>query len=388
MKNLLYICSRFPYPLEKGDKLRAFHQIKDLSKNFNIHLVSFTREDLSTENIKQLEPYTSTCRIFKTGSEFYWNIIKNGLKGTPFQLSFFQNKEAKKYVKNLVKEQNIDLCFNQLIRVADYSKDLDIPKALDYMDVLSVGVERQSKHKAFPLSLLYKIESKRLSKYEAQLAPQYNLKYIISEQDLALLPEEVIKDTSVLVNGVDDSFFEEYKSEKKYDICFVGNMSYPPNVLACKFIVNKILPILKKHKPDIKVLLAGASPVKEVKDLVNENVIISGWMDDIREAYASSSIFIAPLFIGTGLQNKLLEAMAMKTPCITTSLCNNALQALKDEEILIADNEKEFSSHILKLLNNKGFGEQMANKAQNMVRKSYNWKTLTDKLAEDLNNLI
>ena len=117
-------------------------------------------------------------------------------------------------------------------------------------------------------------------------------------------------------------------------------MSYPPNVNAVMYIAKEIFPLLLKHKPDIKLLIAGATPTNAVKSLANANIHVSGWMDDIRDAYNESSIFLAPLQIGTGLQNKLLEAMSMELPCITSALANNALKACDGEEILIGETPK------------------------------------------------
>src|SRR5690606_31251515 len=113
------------------------------------------------------------------------------------------------------------------------------------------------------------------------------------------------------------------------------------------FLVEKVLPIIQQELPEIKVSIVGANPNPKVQRLASKNVFISGWVDDIRIHYAEAKVFAAPMLLGTGLQNKLLEAMAMKIPCITTSLANNALNAIEDESILIAESPEEFSLKIL-----------------------------------------
>ena len=114
-------------------------------------------------------------------------------------------------------------------------------------------------------------------------------------------------------------FFNPKKRiKKKYELVFTGNMSYPPNVNAVEYIAKELMPLLIERKPDIKLLIAGATPANSVKALSSENILVSGWLDDIRDAYNDASVFLAPLQIGTGLQNKLLEAMCMEVPCITS----------------------------------------------------------------------
>ena len=133
---------------------------------------------------------------------------------------------------------------------------------------------------------------------------------------------------------MDTEFYKPVKRKKEYDLVFTGNMGYPPNVNSVIFLTEKILPVVRKKMPDIKIMFAGASPDPKVKAVNSENIKVTGWVDDIRNYYAKAKIFIAPMQIGTGLQNKLLEAMAMKIPCISSPLANNALEAEDGKEII------------------------------------------------------
>jgi glycosyltransferase involved in cell wall biosynthesis len=168
--------------------------------------------------------------------------------------------------------------------------------------------------------------------------------------------------------------------DKEYDLVFTGNMSYPPNVQSCEFLVNKILPLVTEVKPAIKVLIAGANPTMRIQVLRSAMVEVSGWVPDMREAYAQSKIFLAPMQLGTGLQNKLLEAMAMKIPCITSPLANQALNAKPGEEILIGETPQEYATHIINLLNNEKLAAGIAEKGYQFVLKNYSWETETAKI--------
>jgi glycosyltransferase involved in cell wall biosynthesis len=159
-------------------------------------------------------------------------------------------------------------------------------------------------------------------------------------------------------------------------------MGYPPNVNAAEFLAREILPLVHQSKPGARLLLAGASPDKRVLALQTDKIQVTGWVDDIRECYAKARIFIAPMQIGTGLQNKLLEAMAMKIPCITSPLANSALGAKDGKDILVGNNPAEYAAHIIKLLENTAFADEIAEAGYHFVTGNYDWERATSKLEE------
>ncbi len=161
--------------------------------------------------------------------------------------------------------------------------------------------------------------------------------------------------------------------EKIYDLAFTGNMSYPPNVKAAHFLATEIIPLLIQHKPNIKLVIAGADPHSSVKRLASKNVIVTGWLDQITDAYNQSKIFIAPMQIGTGMQNKILEAMAMQIPCITSPLAGDAIGATHDANILIAENASEFANLCLDLLQSEKKYSMLKTNAFNWVKSQYDW---------------
>ncbi len=150
-------------------------------------------------------------------------------------------------------------------------------------------------------------------------------------------------------------------------------MNYAPNIEAATFLVKKVLPLVKEQFPEVKVLLAGANPSYQVQSLQSTHVTVSGWMPDIREAYAAAHVFVAPLFIGSGVQNKILEAMAMKVPCVTTQLVNNGVGAANNCHLLVANTPQEFAQHICTLLTNRELQEQITKRALDFVHENYTW---------------
>lgn len=380
---LFILLSRFPFPLDKGDKLRAYHQIKELSKNHEIYLFTLSDQKIKKEDYNQLKSYCQEVDIFYLSKFqiFLRLVFTLFFKKSPLQLAYFFNRNAKRKIRESIEKNRIEHIYCQLIRTTDYVKDIqNIPKTLDYMDALSRGLERRIKNATFYLKPFLKLEAKRLKKYEHLIFKQFNNKTIISEQDRDLIVHAKNDEIVIVPNGVSSDYYHKETTEKKYDIIFTGNMSYPPNIRGAEYLIKTIMPIVWKTNPSVNVVIAGTSPTAKIKNLANEKITITGWVKDIRTYYNASNIFVAPMLIGTGLQNKLLEAMSMEIPCVTSKLANNALGAKDAKEILIAQNPEAYAKHILNLINNKKLAKDIATSGKNYVLENFSWQSSTTKL--------
>ncbi|WP_130095052.1 glycosyltransferase [Brumimicrobium glaciale] len=381
-KKLVVITSRFPFPLEKGDKLRAYHQIKELSKHFEIHLISTSEHKVEEEHIEELRPFCKSIAIFQIS--IFQKVIGASTKmfsRKPIQVGYFHHYSIQLKINKLLTEIQPDHIYCQLIRAAEYVKNYhDCPKTIDYMDALSKGLERRSMNAKWLKKYIFESEFKRLMNYENSIFEYFEHHTIISKQDKQYIFHKNRAEIEIVPNGVDDSFLEiDNAQPKNVDLVFIGNMSYPPNVTAAQFIVNEILPLLPTQ---LKVKIAGSNPAKEVIKLASNQVEITGYVDDIKNAYRSAEIFIAPMFLGTGLQNKLLESMALGVPCITTSMANNALGATPEKEILIADSAEEFAFQIKRLTENPQLKQEIIENGRSFIVKNYEWSKVTDKLVQ------
>ena len=378
---LFFLLPRVPYPTEKGDKLRAFHQIAHLAKKHEIIICALNEGVLHEDAIPVLSKYATAVHIIPISkSTIFSNIIRALFTGKPLQVGYYYNKSTEKIIHGLIDKYKPDHIFCQLIRMAEYVKDLPLPKTLDYQDVFSKGVERRLASSSIFLRPFLKLEYQRMLDSERMAFDRFDNKIIISYPDRELIPHPDREKIVVVANGVDTTFFHPLERDKEYDLVFTGNMSYPPNIHSCEFLVNKILPLVLEKKPGLNVLVAGANPTMRVQVLRSPHVEISGWVPDMREAYAQAKIFIAPMQLGTGLQNKLLEAMAMKIPCITSHLANQALNALPGEEILIGDTPRDYADHIIMLLENPLLANSIAEKGYQFILKKYSWEAETAKI--------
>jgi glycosyltransferase involved in cell wall biosynthesis len=163
-------------------------------------------------------------------------------------------------------------------------------------------------------------------------------------------------------------------------------MNYPPNIAAAIFLVEEILPKLKSQFPNVAVLIAGANPSSEVQNLTNENVTVSGWMNDIRDAYCESRVFVAPMFIGAGMQNKILEAMSSELPVITTTLAAEAFKEKNLSKVIEANSSFEFAKAIQYYLLNETAQISDGKKNRIYVEEKYSWKISNQKLEQCISN--
>ncbi len=381
--NLLIILSRVPYPLEKGDKLRAYHQIRCLSVHHRITLVALSHEAVHSDAERILSAFCEEVHVLRLNRfTVVVNLIRALIQGLPLQAGYFYSGRNYRRIKAIIAQSKPDHIYCQLLRTAGYVKDVHIPKTLDYMDVFSAGMLRRKEKAPWLLKPFFGLEYQRLLNYETTVFDWFNHHTIISEPDRALIPHKLNHEIVIISNGVDQDYFTAIKAEKKYQVLFTGNMGYPPNINAAELLVKQVMPLVRKSFPEAVAVLAGANPHARVKALADDNTIVTGWVDDIRPWYAASEVFIAPMQIGTGLQNKLLEAMSMGLPAITSELANGALGAIPGEQILVGTTAEEFAAHIINLLNDKQLSLKIATAGQQYVTDTFSWEGATQKLSD------
>jgi sugar transferase (PEP-CTERM/EpsH1 system associated) len=381
------LTSRLPWPLDKGDKLRAYHQIRSLSADHEVHLFCLVDSKPSAEAIASLTEITESlhwCKMRWTAR--YLRMLWAPFSRRPFQVHWFYQTHAAKQVSKLLKRLQPDVVYCQLIRMAEYVKNHhEYPRVLDYMDALSAGMLRRAHLTHWSSRWVYQIEAARLSKYEASTFDYFDSHTIISVADRKLIshPEKSI--IQVVPNGVDKNYYQfqnskisKEKGETSHSkIVFTGNMSYPPNIDAAIRLATKVLPETQTIPP-LELIIAGTSPPSKLKQLNSERVQITGWIPDMRWAYHQAQIFVAPLRIGTGQQNKILEAMACGIPCITTShvmsgfLSEQAKQTTAPP-LVIADSLEEMVRAIDSLVSDQAKRKQLGEASRKWIEENASW---------------
>lgn len=382
---IFVLLSRVPYPLDKGDKLRAYRQLAELHKHHEITLCCLADRTPSEEDIHAAKAVCSELRVFQLSKwRIALNLALSFFSRKPLQVMYFYQRPVHRKIRALIAASAPDHIYCQLIRTAEYVKnEHNYIKTIDYQDAFSKGMDRRAERARWPLREIFASERRRLIAYENIIFEYFEAKTIISEEDRRYIYHPERKDIAVVTNGIDTEFFRKDDSLPKYDLVFTGNMGYAPNVETAEYMVHRVMPLLREKIPGVTLLLAGASPARRVKALASEKgVSVSGRLDDIRTAYRSAKVFFAPMQIGTGLQNKLLEAMACELPCVTSSLANKALKATPDVSVAIADDPPACTEKLTELLENQQMCSDMGRSGREYVAARFSWQASVAKLEE------
>ncbi len=375
------VAPRFPYPIEKGDKLRLYHQIKGLAQNHQIFLFCVSDVPISKPDKRHLLQYCQKIYLFNLSKlQIIGNLLRGFYTSLPFQVAYFYSRKVKSEIQEKILKHNPDVVFTQLIRSAPYTRALPYYKVIDYMDCFSLNTIRRTESSPWYQQWFWKWEVSKVKKFEKSILFDYDQQCIISGYDRSQLPLLSKDRVRVIPNGIDLQYFNSTSVpetlDDKFDLLFAGNLGYYPNVKAAQFLLKHILTSLPKH---IKLCLAGARPHKSLR-VHSDRVLVTGWVEDIRGYYRNAKLFVAPIFEGAGLQNKILEAMALGIPCITTSIVNNSIKAKAGAHLLIADTADEFIMQINYLLENPDKRQRIADEAIKFVVNHYNWNLFNARL--------
>ncbi|WP_407208710.1 glycosyltransferase family 4 protein [Citrobacter sedlakii] len=352
---------------------------EQLSEKYELVLLSLCDE--LTELNAQIDDkvFKEIHRVYLPKYLSYLNVIKALFTSKPLQVAYYNSKAFSQKYEELVK--NCDAVFCHLIRVADYAKDTKIVKFIDMTDAISLNymrVKNIASRKNFR-ALIYSFEQKRLEKYERNIANHFNLTTFISPVDRDFLYPHLNKDIKVVNNGVDleQLIYQEREINASHlvELVFIGNMMSMQNMDAALFFASKILPSLSA---DYKVVFKVIGRITEKnKKLLNSfsNTIAVGTVDDINSATKSGHIGICSVRLGAGVQNKILEYMALGLPCITSPVGSEGIGAIVDEEIIIADSISEYKEALRRLINDKEFYHRIASNAHKFVYTNYSWKS-------------
>ena len=383
-KKIAIVLSRFPYPLNKGDKLRAYHQIVFLAKQNDIFLYCLSDEKVNENDFNEVKKWCVSVEIFELNkTSIAWNLMNSFLKKLPAQVGYFFNANIQKQIKASILKIKPDVVYGQLARTAFYIKDLPFKRVIDFQDAFSTNYVRIAENATFLKQIFYKRESNLMQSFEQKMLSWFDASTIISDFDKSQIANEN-ENLAVVSNGVDTHYFTATPKEKKYDLLFCGNLSYLPNKNAVIFLCEKIAPLLIEKMPTIKINIVGGNSAADFKKYASNHIHFAGWVEDVRTAYDETKLFVAPLFTGAGLQNKLLEAMSMQVPCVVSSVTNASLIATENKHLLIANNEYEFVEKIIQLLKDEHLQHSFKVNARIFVEENYSW----DKANQILENIL
>ncbi len=361
--------------------LRPYNFIKELSKKHEIDLCTFCENGNESNGIAEMKKYCSRVEtVVLTKEQSYLNVLRSLISFRPLQVSYYYSKRMERKIMELFDANKYDIIHIVLQRMMPYAKRYNGERlVLDQIDALSLNMRRRAATETnFIKKAVFYYEYMSMARYERNSRQRYDACVVTSEVDKRALGDERIE---VVPNGVDTSYFVPGDRVKDIDLVFTGNMGYFPNVDAAVYLCKEILPKILEELPILRVYIVGARPSKEVRALAdNKNIFVTGFVDDIREYYSRARIFVAPLRSGSGIQNKILEAMACGLPVVSTSQGNAGIKAEDEKHLIVADDPAEFASLIIKLLSNEDRRQDLGNSARGLVEKEFDWAARAEKL--------
>jgi len=398
MKKILFIVHRIPYPPNKGDKIRSFNELKYLANRHAVDLLCLADEPEDLKYKVDLEKLCDRVEVFPLSPRIAK--IRGGmalLQGRALSSRYFYSKVMQKTFDAWLQAKEYDSIFCFSSSMAEYIfqsqvlSQCDLTQKpqliMDYCDVDSDKWQQYADDSSFPLNKLYHLEYRRLLHYEQRIQNYFNHTVLVSTGEAELFYAQCpgCQNLTVIPNGVDHQFFSPTYSDvtaapvKKGNastLVFTGAMDYPVNIKGVLWFIEEIWPHLQKRYPELLFYIVGSHPAAEIEALAERtNVIVTGFVDDIRAYYKLADVCVAPLHQGRGVQNKVLEAMSMEKPVVATSRANAGVQAVSGEHLLIADTAKDFLEMICRLLDNSQQASTIGRAARNYVVTHFDWET-------------
>ena len=384
MQDLLFLAHRIPYPPNKGDKIRSYHFLKHLTSKYNVHLGTFIDDPNDWQYRDRLDAICAeTCYLALNPLQAKIKSLQGLLTGEPLSLPYYKNQTMQNWVNKTIKTHSIKkvLIFSSVM-AQFINKTHDVEMIVDFVDVDSDKWRQYAASKNGLGAWIYRRESNYLFNYEKKIAEQAKASFFVSEQEAALfkkLAPKVSEKVTHINNGVDTDYFSPelgfaipYSAHEDV-IVFTGAMDYWANVDAVKWFAEDVFPHITKNYPAVKFYIVGSRPTKEVEALTNSAVVVTGAVDDVRPYLAHAKLSIAPLRIARGIQNKVLEAMAMGKYVIATSAAMEGIPYNETLDVSVGD-EVDIVIKQLEELLQKNSQAMISNHNRDFVTAMFSWE--------------
>jgi len=387
---VLVLTPRYPYPVIGGDRLRIYEMCKKLALEFDLTLLSLC--DQPSEMVSPMPTdgvFKAIHRVWLPKWRSYLNSALAIVTGRPLQVAYYKSDAFRKKIEALLPEH--DLVLAHLLRTGDYVKDVKIPSVVEMTDAISMNYSRlKSVGGPFGFrSLVYSLEHRRLHAYEKSSIHHHELLTFVSSVDAQYLygspyPENVF----VCGNGVDTGHLQFGKPEKRAQVvAFIGNMVSLQNQDAAFWFASEILPLLRQHGDFVFRIVGQITDKGRSKFAGLPGVEVTGKVDSVADSVRDCFAGVCTVRIGAGVQNKLLEYMALGLPAVTTSVGLEGLGARDGEDLYVADTPQAFCLQLLRLWNDQSEAQRLATNARQYVESHHTWGAMLSPLVDRIKTL-
>lgn len=386
---ILMICHRVPYPPNKGEKIRAFNILRHLAERHDVYLASLIDDSADLQSLNGLSGIVHR-HVYDVISPVLKKAVSAPglLVGRPVSVGYFYSRKLQREIDSILDDAGIAAVVCICSPTAEYlfksrhgeGRLQGVKKVMDLIDVDSVKWREFAAKTIGPMKWVYGREASCLGRYERRVAAEFDHVLVVSQAEKRLLngtaqAEKVL----ALENGVDLDYFSPIYPQAQRSsgpiLVFTGVMDYWPNVDGVRWFAAEVFPAIRRRFPDVSFWIVGSRPTTQVRDLEKpENGIrVTGFVEDVRPYVAAADVCVAPLRLARGIQNKILEAMAMGRPVVCTPEALQGIDAADGHEVLTAGNAGAFSEAAVRLLTDTAFAKDLGLRARTHVEAHHSW---------------
>lgn len=395
MRDLLYLTHRIPYPPNKGDKIRAFHVLRYLSAHYRVHLGSFIDDPADMAHAQALVPFCTSQHLVPLHPWLQAIKACHALStGQALSVAYYRHSAMYAWVENLLSDTAVVQALAFSGAMAQYlpaqTRHGPLHRVLDLVDVDSEKWRQYAAGRRTPRGWIYRREAVLLRRYETDMARRFDKVLLVSPAEAELFRRcapELAHKVDFFSNGVDSKYFSPEDAipcpyDRQPTLVFTGAMDYRPNIDAAIWFAQHVLPAVQKQYPAVQFHIVGARPSPNVQSLGRlGGVHVSGTVADIRPYLQHATLVVVPLQIARGIQNKVLEAMAMAKTVIATPEAMEGIQHIPAKEVLVATSAADFISCICAELQ---AASELGQRARKRVLQDYQWDCNLRRLGQAL----
>ncbi|MGH7045117.1 MAG: TIGR03087 family PEP-CTERM/XrtA system glycosyltransferase [Stellaceae bacterium] len=377
---IFFVCQRVPFPPDRGDKITTFNEIRHLSATHEVHVFCLGDGVRDLDNLPGLQPYVRSVTAVPVRARMSRLRALGALvRGRPLSVAAFDEVALHRAIIAKYEEGAPDLIIVFSSNVAQYAEHFPgVPRIMQFQELDSSKWLQYARRSTIPVRWIYRSEAKRLHAYEGRIARRFTRATVCTAAEKRDFERTFPGVAVALVgNGVDLEYFRSSGETKRPgSIVFTGVMDYLPNIDAVTWLCDAILPAVQAQIPEATLTICGNRPTAAVRRLASrKGVTVTGWVPDIRPYLDRAEVFAAPLRLARGIQNKVLEALAMGLPCVVSTAAWRGTAIAEGAGILVSDDSREFAGQIVHLLDNSAFRGEIAGKARGAVEVKYDWAT-------------
>ena len=395
--DLLLLTHRIPYPPNKGDKIRSWFLLKNLCENWTVHLGCFVDDPDDLQHVEFLQNMTASSVIVEIDpGRAKLKSLTGLLSGEALSLTFYRSKKMSDFVAQVRAANDIKVQMAFSSGVAPFLMPSEIPTVIDFCDSDAEKWRAYGQQRKGLGAFIYGREANILARKEREFQNQASHSFAITKAEADIFNDREGVETRVdyWENGVDTHYYDpdadfENADVGRNDLVFVGAMDYAPNIEGVSWFCETIWPSLKQRYPALTFAIVGSKPTRKVEQLGQlDGVKVTGRVEDVRPWLQSAKLVVTPLLVARGIQNKVLEAMAMAKPVISSQAAATGIHALVREEICVTQNGEDMISQIAEFLENPDKAAKIGHAARQRVVRDYSWPAKLERLDKCLHGLI